>query len=77
MEQSQLLRLPPGQLIHHVEGEVEVVRILEGDGLERPVLPLGHVDEVLPDPLLPLLAGDRPPLQLLLLGGEGDVLGGV
>ena len=72
VEHGQLVRLPPGQAVHHVKGEVELVRVLEPDAFQRAVGPLVHLDELFPDPgrLGGLLRGGGA-LQLLLPGGEG------
>ena len=51
MEHSQLLRVLGGDGVHAVEGEVEAVRVGEGEGLEHPMLVLLGADEFLADVL--------------------------
>ena len=55
VEHGQLLRLAAGQLVDHVEGEVELLLVLEGDGLDGAAAVLRGEDEVLVDAALGVL----------------------
>ena len=76
MQERQLVRLPAGDGIHHIEGEIELIIVFIADTLQRAVLVLHRLNEVFIHAVLvvaPAGASHRRRLAIAM----GDIFGGV